>query len=173
MKNSSRTSLKFALRRLAKQRKAAASVEFAVESMAFLAFIFAIINLGDLGLVLGTMQHGVDGAVRTAAVQTGAGFSGGGSTNVCAGTAQIDTAFNGIASPILPAAGGTAANQPVVGYNWTNNAATGTYLTVTARYSWAPLGMPVMVGNMPLSVPLSVSSTQMVVGTSGSTTACS
>ncbi len=172
MKHSSRPRLKLVFRRLAKERRAAASVEFAVEAMVFFAFLFAIINLGDLGLVLGTMQHGVDGAVRTAAVQTGAGFSAGGSPDVCAGAAQIDTAFNGVASPVLPPAGGQRANQPVLGYNWTNNSSAGTFLTVTATYNWSPIGFPASLGPMPISVPLTVTSTQMVVGTSGSTTGC-
>jgi Flp pilus assembly protein TadG len=172
MENSSRPQLKSVLRRLSKERRAASSVEFAVEAMVFFAFLFAIVNLGDLGLVLGTLQHGVDGAVRTAAVQTGAGFSAGGATNVCAGAAQIDTAFNGVASPVLPPAGGGAPNQPVLGYNWTNNTGAGTYVTVTAQYNWSPIGFPASLGAMPITVPLTVTSTQMVVGTSGSVTGC-
>jgi Flp pilus assembly protein TadG len=163
------------IHRFARHRRATASVEFALNGMVLLLFIFGIINLGDLGLTVGTMKRAVQQTVRTAAVQTGAAIAQTGNPSDCATSAQIITAFNSIASPILPAAAATANNgAPIVQTAWSNatttNPAPGTELTVTASFTWTPLGMG---QNFGAGLPLTISSTQLVLGTSGATTSCS
>jgi Flp pilus assembly protein TadG len=158
------------LRRLANDRRAVSSLEFAVTSLAFFAFLLIIVNLGYLGLVLNDLKQGVQGAVRMAAVQTGAAMAASGNGGACVTAAQIIGYFNGIVTPFLPAATGAANDgTPVVQSVWQNNQSDGAYITVTARYYWAPIGLP----NSILGLPLSISSTQMVLGTSGVPTSCS
>jgi Flp pilus assembly protein TadG len=161
-------------RRFARHRRAAASVEFAVNGMVLLLFIFGVINLGDLGLTIGTMKRAIQYTVRTAAVQTGSSIEQSGNPGACATSAQMIAAFNSIASPILPPAAATANNgAPIVQYSWANaslaNPTPGTELTVTASFRWTPLGMGQNFGG---GVPLTISSTQLVIGTSGAITTC-
>jgi Flp pilus assembly protein TadG len=156
-------------------RRAVASVEFAFSALALFVFMFTIINLGDLGLVLGTMQHGVEIAARAAAVQTEVNLAQSNDLGTCATQSQVLASFNSIAAPTLPMAAGTVtAGRPDIQDAWTNNAAgnsvSGTFLTVTAHYLWMPVGLPFSFGQ---GVPLSIAVTQMVLGTTGATTSCS
>lgn len=151
-------------------RRAVASIEFAISSMALMLFLLAIINLGDLGLVLGALQHGAESAARAAAVQTANNIAGG---NACSNTNQVQSYFNSVASPPLPpATGQTNDGSPTILTNWTNNnnsnPVPGTYVTVTASYKWTPIGLPNTA-----AIPLNITATQIVLGTSGATTSCS
>jgi hypothetical protein len=163
------------IRRLATARDAVASIEFALNGLLLFLFLFVIINLGYLALVLGTMKHSVQEAARTAAVQTGVQIASG-TTNKCVTSAQVAGFFTADASPILPPASvNTVPGAPTVLATWINNAAgnilQGTYVTVTATYLWAPIGIP---GAIPGGLPLNATATQMVGGTSGTeTTGCS
>lgn len=153
--------------RLAK--KAVASIEFAISSMALMLFLLAIINLGDLGLVLGALQHGAESAARAAAVQTAGNIAGG---NACSNSTQVQTYFNNVASPPLPPATGLPNDgSPSILTSWTNNTnnnpVPGTYVTVTASYKWTPIGLPNTA-----AIPLNITATQIVLGTSGATTSC-
>jgi Flp pilus assembly protein TadG len=157
-----------------KDRDATSSLEFAVNAMALLLFLFGIVNMGDLGLTVGTMKRAVQSAVRTAAVQTSAAMAQTGNPAACATGAQIITDFNNIASPILPPASAAATpGYPAISYNWSNatiaNPTPGTVLSITASYRWVPLGLSQYFGP---GIPLSISSTQLVIGTSGATTSC-
>jgi hypothetical protein len=164
-----------AYRRFADSRQASAAVEFAINGSAFFLFTFALINLGDLGISVGMMKHSVEVAVREAVVQTGVQFVQNGNVAAsCATAAQVMSDFNGIASPVLPAAtGSTTDGSPVIAANWNNssgaNALVGASLTVTASYTWRPIGMPNAFG---IGIPITVTSTEFVNGTSGLTTSC-
>jgi Flp pilus assembly protein TadG len=149
--------------------RAVASIEFAISGMALMLFMLAIVNLGDLGLVLGAMQHGAVAAARAAAVQSAGNIASG---SACSNTAAVQTYFNTAAAPPLPAAtGSTTDGSPTIQTSWTNNAINntvpGTYVTVTASYKWTPIGLPDTA-----SIPLSITATQIVLGTSGATTSC-
>jgi hypothetical protein len=157
------------LRHFAAERRAVTAVEFSINVLALMLFFFAIINLGDLGLVVGTMKHAVQSSVRNAAVTTGANIAASGNLGACATESQILASFNGIASPILPAAGDATNNgAPIVQSSWVNNAQ-GATLTVSATYQWVPVGMP---NNFTPALSLDISSTQTVIGTSGANTTC-
>ncbi len=158
----------------AKDQDATSSLEFAVNALVLVLFLFGIVNLGDLGLTVGTMKRAVQAAVRTATVQTSAAIAQTGNPSACATAAQIIADFNGVASPILPpASASNTPGYPYISYSWTNattlSPTPGTLLTVTAAYRWAPLGMSQTFGP---GIPLSISSTQLVIGTSGATTSC-
>jgi len=162
-------------RRFAGARGGVATVEFAINSLALILMIFAVINLGDLGLTLGLMKQGVESAVRASVVQTEASFAATGHTNACATAAQMAAYFNNVVAPIMPAAtGSTTDGSPIVTYNWTNytllGTAPGTFLTINVAYRWTPIGLPNSFGG---GIPLSMASTQMVIGTSGYPTSCS
>jgi hypothetical protein len=145
-------------------------VEFALNGLAILLFVFAVINLADLGLVVGTIKHGVQAAVRNATVETGALMSQTDNPGDCVSQAQVIGLFNNIATPILPAAAASPNNgAPVVQSAWTNTSI-GASLTVTATYRWMPIGMPNAFGT---GIPLTITSTQAVIGTSGAATTCS
>lgn len=158
----------------ARDRTAASSLEFSVNALVLLLFLFGIVNLGDLGLTINTMKHAVQEAVRAAAIQTSAGITQTGNPADCTTAAQIVADFNNAAGPILPPASTTnTAGYPTISYSWTNataaNPTPGTTLSVTAVYNWVPLGMSQSFG---AGVALSISSSQLVIGTSGATTSC-
>jgi Flp pilus assembly protein TadG len=158
----------------AQDRGGAAAVEFALNIMVLLLFMFGIINLGDLGLTIGTMERAVQSAVREAAIQTSNAIAQTGNPADCTTAAQLVADFNAIADPILPPATITATQgDPTISYSWSNataaNPVPGTVLSVTAAYHWVPLGLSQSFGP---GVPLSISSTQLVIGTSGATTSC-
>jgi len=156
-------------RGFAAANRAVASIEFAISGTALILFFLAIVNLGDLGLVLGAMQHGAEVAARAAAVQSAGNIAGG---NACSNNAAVQSYFNNAASPPLPASSGSMTDgSPVIQTSWTNNSnnntVPGTYLTVTASYNWTPIGMPNSA-----SIPLTITATQTVIGTSGAKTSC-
>jgi Flp pilus assembly protein TadG len=158
------------LRRFNAANRAVASIEFAISGMALILFMLAIVNLGDLGLVLGAMQHGAESAARSAAVQSSSNIANG---SACSNTAAVQSYFNAAASPPLPAATGSPTDgTPQIQTSWTNNGANntipGTYVTVKASYNWTPIGLPNTA-----SIPLNITATQIVLGTSGVTTSCS
>jgi Flp pilus assembly protein TadG len=161
-------------RYLTRDTSGTTTLEFAVNAMVLLLFLFGIINLGDLGLTVGTMKRAVETTVRTATVQTGAAIAQSGNPAACATAAQISAAFNSIASPILPPASTTpTAGYPTLYYSWSNatvaNPTPGTTLTVTAAFRWVPLGLSPAFGP---GIPITITSTQLVIGTSGATTSC-
>jgi hypothetical protein len=155
------------MRRLLRARRAVASIEFALCGMALILTVFAILDLGDMALVLGAMTYSTQSAVREAALQTNANLGGLGTGTSCLSQAQIVALFNNAMPSLLPAAmsSGNGTGAPLVQGSWVqesgSGAGTGTYLQITTRYSWTPPGMP------GFTVPLSVSETQMVEGTSG------
>ncbi len=158
------------LRRFRTASQAVASIEFAISGMALILFMLAIVNLGDLGLMLGALQHGAEAAARAAAVQSAGNIASGG---VCTNNAAVQSYFNAAASPPLPpATGSTTDGTPQIQTSWTNNSANntvpGTYVTVTTSYNWTPIGLPNTA-----SIPLTITATQIVLGTSGATTSCS
>lgn len=162
------------LRIFTRDRRGTTTLEFAVNGLVLLLFLFGIINLGDLGLTVGTMKRAVETTVRTATVQTSAAISQTGNPAACATAGQIIADFNSIASPILPpATAAVTAGYPTLSYAWTNattaNPTPGTTLAVTAAFRWVPLGLPTSFGP---GIPLTISSTQLVIGTSGATTSC-
>lgn len=156
------------MKRFFRARRAGAAIEFALCGLAFFIMIFAIIDLGDLALVLGAMTYSTETTARAAALQSSANLAGLGSGSSCLTQAQIVALFNSSLPSLLPqaAASGSGAGAPVVQGSWTPGAsidgtASGMYLTVTARYQWTPPGM------LRLTVPLSVSETQMLGSSSG------
>lgn len=152
------------------QRRATAGVEFALNGIVLFLFLFGIVNLGDLGLVVSTMEHGVQTASRSAAVLTGVNIEQTGNAADCATASQILAGFNSVATPILPPAAAAANGaNPVIHISWTNAASPGTSLTVSVSYQWVPLGM---TSSFP-AIPLTISSSQIVIGTAGLTTSCS
>jgi Flp pilus assembly protein TadG len=154
----------------ARQRRASAGIEFALNGLVLFLLLLGIINLGDLGLVVSIMKHGVQSATRNAAVLTGANIEATGNAADCATAAQIVGYFNSVANPILPLAA-TSANgaNPVIQTSWANAASPGTSLTVSVSYGWVPLGM---TSSFP-AIPLTISASEIVIGTAGLTTSCS
>jgi Flp pilus assembly protein TadG len=156
--------------RLLAQNTASMTVEFAACGFVLLLFMFVIINIGDLGLIYGSLRHGVAAAARNAALQTGVAVSQNASGASCVTNAQVASFFDGAVSPIVPFIG--AADGPVLMIAWTNNAVSntisGSYITVTIAYRWNPIALPRNV-----TIPLTVTATQIVEGTSGSqSTSC-
>jgi Flp pilus assembly protein TadG len=155
------------MRRLLRARRASATVEFAICGLTVLITMFVILDLGDLALVLSAMTYSSQEAVRQAAVQTSANLAGLGTSTSCLSQAQIVALFNSAMPSLLPAgsSSGTGSGAPLVQASWVQGSGTsngtGTYLTLTARYNWVAPGMLRVV------VPLTVSETQMVQGTSG------
>ncbi len=131
-------SARLARRGFARARRAAAAVEFAITSVALFTFLMGIINLGDLGLVLGALQHGVQGAARQAAVVAAGDLASG---TACPANGDIQSYFNAFATPPL------AANSAVPSFGgggspWVSNDATlpGSYVVLTETYNWVPIG---------------------------------
>ena len=144
-------------------RRAAAAVEFAITSLALFTFLMGIINLGDLGLVLGALQHGVQGAARQAAVTAAGDLASG---TACPTSANIQSYFTAFAVPPL------AANSAVPSYGagspWVSNDTTlpGSYVVLTETYNWVPIGfLPFGTG-----FSLSLTAAGFVMGSSASLT---
>jgi Flp pilus assembly protein TadG len=160
------------VRRFGAAQGGVAAVEFALNGAALFAFVFVTINLGDLALILGTMQKSVSVAARAAAVQTGVTIAASQNGASCVTAAQIVGYFNGAATPVLPTATAPAsAGSPAVQASWTNasgSGGAGAFLTVTAKYSWTPIGLPPSLTGFQLTTV----ATDMVEGTSGATTSC-
>ena len=157
------TNSRFARHGFARARRAAAAVEFAITSLALFTFLMGIINLGDLGLVLGALQHGVQGAARQAAV-TAAGDLASGAA--CPTSANIQSYFSAFAVPPLTA--GTAVPSYGAGSPWVSNDTTlpGSYVVLTETYNWVPIGFsPFGTG-----FNLSLTAAGFVMGSSASLT---
>ena len=118
-------------------RRGVAAVEFALTAFWLFLFLFAIINLGDLGFTVGALQHAVEAAARKAAVTASANLSSTPATP-CPTGSQLQTYFNSFAAPMLPAAG--TASGPVLTPSatassvWTNSTLPGSH-----RYSPRPI----------------------------------
>ena len=157
-----------ALRRLRLARRAVASVEFAVCGVAFILMLMLVLNLGDLALVLSAMTYSTQVTVRQAAVQSGANLANAaqGTVASCVSQTQILGYFNSAMPSLLPQAtnGGTGAGAPAIQAVWSQPGSNGIYLQVTASYNWVPFGAHA------ITLPLKVSETQMIDGTSGSVT---
>jgi Flp pilus assembly protein TadG len=152
------------------QTRATAGIEFALNGLVLFLFLFGLINLGDLGLVVSTLKHGVQSAARDAAVQTGVQIEQTDNPADCATATQIIGYFNAVTTPILPPAAAAANGaDPIVQTAWANAASPGTMLTVSVSYDWVPLGMT----NAFPAIPITITSSQIVMGTSGLTTSCS
>ena len=154
--------------RFAGGRQASAAVEFALGGLALFAFLMGIVNLGYLGLTLGALQHAVEQTARKAAVTAAANPS------ACPTSANIQTIFNGFASPVLPLNGPTlsyssyssstatispdTATDPWVD-NTSSQAPPGTYLALTAAYNWKPIGFAEFSG-----IKLSITTVAFAMG---------
>lgn len=151
-------------------RRGVAAVEFALTAFWLFLFLFAIINLGDLGFTVGALQHAVEAAARKAAVTASANLSSTPATP-CPTGSQLQTYFNSFAAPMLPAAG--TASGPVLTPSatassvWTNSTLPGSHLVLTATYHWQPIGFPHLLG---AGVTLSLTTVSFAMGTG--TTAC-
>jgi Flp pilus assembly protein TadG len=154
--------------------RGAAAVEFALIGLAMVAFIMAIVDLGMLGFSLGALTHGVQSAARTAVVNAANAYATNGAIS-CPTTSTIIGYFNSYANPPLPAATGSTGN-PAVTATWTNNSSDtvttepqGVYLTLTATYTWQPLGFAAF-GNT--GIRLSITSVALVPGSSAEAASC-
>lgn len=153
------------MRRFLLCRRAGAAMEFAICGLAFFLLVFAVLDLGDLALVTGAMTYSTEVTAHAAAVQTEENLAGLGASTSCLTSSQIVAIFNAALPAILPTAvyQGNGAGAPGLAYSWSQQENdTGTYLTVTASYKWVPPG-----GFLHASVPLTVTETQMLEGSSG------
>jgi Flp pilus assembly protein TadG len=93
--------------RLGRERRSSAAVEFALTGSALIAFLFGIVNLGLLGLTVGTLQHAVEQTARKAAVT--AALNG---SSACPSSTTIQGYFNPYAAPVSPANAATLTSSP-------------------------------------------------------------
>jgi Flp pilus assembly protein TadG len=158
------------LKKSLRDTRAVAAVEFAFGGIVLIAMILVILDLGDLALVLGAMTYSTQLTAREAAVGTGANLAQSATSASCTTQAQILTMFNSAMPSLLPAAtsSGNGTGAPLVLASWVQVAGVGTTLQIITSYNWVPPGMP--PGLRGLKVPLSVTETQMVEGTSGTVT---
>jgi hypothetical protein len=172
--------------RFASANRASATVEFALSSLALFTFLMVIINLGDLGLTLGALQHGLQGGARAAAVAAAANLSG--NTNegetYCPLCQEVRTDFNNFASPPLPASnsgnnatpqlyyttGGTltAFSNGTSPWVYSGSSPQGSYLALTVKYKWVPLGFAALG----TGINLSLTTVVYVMGTTSGTPKC-
>jgi Flp pilus assembly protein TadG len=167
-------------RRFAAARRGSAAVEFAMSGLALFAFLMVIINLGDLGLTVGALQHGLQGAARQAAVTAAANLSGNGAVATCPVASDVRGYFNAFTSPALRAATGSttdgspqlsSANGNLTGSTspWTSGTTpAGTFIKLTASYKWTPIGF----ASLGPGVTLSLTTMAFVMGTSSGTPTC-
>lgn len=123
--------------------------------LAFFSFLMAIVNLGDLGLVLGAMQHAVQGASRQAAVTAAANLSSNGSKTTCPTTSDVQGYFNNYAASVLNASAITLSYGSASSGPWINDGAAspaGTYIALTAAYVWQPIGLPKLGSGLTLKL---------------------
>jgi hypothetical protein len=148
-----------------------AAVEFALSGVALMLFIFGIVNLGMLGFSISALNHAVQQAARTAAVQAAANYVSTG-TYTCPSASTIGGYFDKYAEP--PFTSSQATNTPMkLSAIWTNNGASSTglqdlYLTLTVTYNWRPIGIPIF----PNGIALKATTVATVLGTTGVTTTC-
>jgi Flp pilus assembly protein TadG len=162
-------SVKF-LRGFSTDRRGAALLEFAINGIALFAFFMAIINVGLLGMSFGALERGVEGTARMAAANAAANYVSSNYTALtCPTAATVQGYFKAFAVPAL-------SDNATVKASWTNNG-TGTnttdpaavYVTVTATYTWRPLGFPYGT----LNIPLSLNTIAVVTGSNGVSASCS
>jgi Flp pilus assembly protein TadG len=141
-------------RRFIAGRRGAAAVEFALTSMALFLFLFAIVNLGLLGLTLGALQHGTEQAAREAAVTAAKNPA---DCRSSVNSTAIQNYFYLYAAPVISrgatpsysiytdgSAALNTANDP-----WVDNGSgtpPGTYIALTETYNWAPIGFAKLHG---------------------------
>lgn len=134
-----------ALRKLAAERRAVASIEFATVGFAFFLMLFGIFELGRMASAQSALAYGTDVATRYAAVHGSASSSP-------ASTDAVAAEFTSAVSPVL----GSAAPTPTVTFSPNNNP--GSTVTVSASYAWSPLTM----GSSFPSVTLSAQSSLVI-----------
>lgn len=157
--------------RFSTARRAVASIEFALSGLALFVFTIAIINLGDLGLTLGALEHGLQAAARELAIQTTAALATNGSAT-CPTSSEIQTYFNNVAAPPLPAAtSSTTAGSPIITATWVDNVLDSTagapptlYLNLKVAYKWNPIGLPDLFGK---GINLALTTVTTVIGPAG------
>ncbi len=137
--------MSLAAARLASDRRAAASVEFAIVGLALFLTLFAIIELGRLAAAQNALSYAAGVAARYAAVH------GSASANP-ASTATIAAQFAAAAAPVL----GDSTPTPSVTFSPNNDP--GSTVTISARYAFSPVGP---AGDF-ASVTLSGSSTLVI-----------
>jgi hypothetical protein len=159
--------------KLLREQRSTAALSFALNSFTYMLFILILISLGDLGLIFGGMTYATQAAARAAAVQTGVTLGSGGTS--CTSATQVAQLITNLLPGLLPATSTTALQGDIkVQTSWVNNSGgsstgSGAYLQVTSTYLWAP-----PVGPLRVTIPLGISATQMVQGTSGTIqTSCS
>jgi hypothetical protein len=151
------------LRRFAAARGASAAVEFAMCGIAIFAFFFFILNLGLLGFELSIMARGVQTTGRWAAVQASAAYVSSTSTFTLPCTSKDAATFNNVASsalPLLPTAATGSSSGTVTSGNlsltatWSGspNGSPGMYVTMSAVYTWRPIGFNFGSINIPLKI---------------------
>jgi Flp pilus assembly protein TadG len=158
--------------------EAGAAVEFALVGLAFFGFLLGIINAGLLGLGVSTITRSVQSTARWASVQASASYAQSGSTITEPCFDRTMAAFNSfITAPIPPmntasAANGSANGTETTGpttvlVNWTSGSSAGAYLTVTATYTWQPLGFAAFG----VGFPVSITTATPVIGSSSAAVA--
>lgn len=164
-------------RRFCLARDAGPAIEFAFCGTALIGFLIVLLNLGLLGLKLGTLAHAVQMTGRWAVIQASSSYAAAAGTTIiepCLGS--VVTAFNGYDSPsslVLAqpvnnnsSNGTTTTNQLSLTASWSNagaGTAPGVYLTLTGTYTWSPLGF----GDLPnIQVPLTITTAASVIGSS-------
>jgi hypothetical protein len=158
-------------RYLAITQRAGAAIEFALSGLALLIFLMAIINLGDLGLTLGALEHGIQASARETAIQTTANLATNG-TVTCPTDDNIRTYFNNFAAPPLPAATGSPTDgSPIVTAAWVDNVLGTTagvpptlYLNLNVAYTWYPIGLPAIFKT---GIKLGMTAVATVIGPAG------
>jgi hypothetical protein len=176
-------------RRFSGANRASAAVEFALSGLALFAFLMVVINLGDLGLTIGALQHGLQGGAREAAVAAAANLSGNSTEtpteNTCPQCHEVRLDFNNFASPPLVASTSANTASPQLYYTnstgavtafadgaspWVDGTGTpaGSYMTLTVKYTWVPLGFAALG----TGINLSLTTVAFVMGTSTGTPEC-
>jgi hypothetical protein len=154
--------------------------------LALFTFLMVIINLGDLGLTLGALQHGLQGGARAAAVAAAANLSGNlvGDGTSCPLCHEVRQDFNNFASPPLPVSTSANTASPQLYYTtggtltafadgvspWVYSAASpqGSYMALTVKYKWVPLGFAALG----TGINLSLTTVVYVMGTNSGSPKC-
>ncbi|MBV9734924.1 MAG: pilus assembly protein [Acidisphaera sp.] len=121
------------MRRLARDRRGAAAVEFAVTTLTFLILVMGMVDLGRLFSAEHALNLGVIKAARYAVVHG----SSSSSPSSPSSTTAVQSAFTAAVTPVLGAADAQSCTVTVT-YAGSSNAP-GSQVTVQASYSWAPM----------------------------------
>jgi Flp pilus assembly protein TadG len=153
----------------AADRRASNVIEFAISGLALFGFFMAIVNIGLLGMSVGALERGVQGAARQAATSATLSFlNSSPQAFTCPAVSAVQGYFKTYAVPAL-------SDNATISANWTNNG-TGAistkpaalYVTVTAKYTWKPLGFPYGSTN----IPLQLTTIALVTGSNGVASSC-